>query len=85
MWNLNGGLRGPISSLDVASLLKSDHVAAISNDYLALPKARQDVLKVAKHEALPKLPRLVHTGCLFLLVHPKNDQYQYQYQALRKF
>ena len=61
MWNLNRGLRGPISSLDVASLLKSDHVAAISNDYLALPKARQDVLKVAKHEALPKLPTFVHT------------------------
>ena len=61
MWNLNGGLRGPISSLDVASLLKSDHVAAISNDYLALSKARQDVLKVAKHEALPKLQTFVHT------------------------
>ena len=79
MWNLNGGLRGPISSLDVASLLKSDHVAAISNDYLALPKARQDVLKVAKHEALPKYSYI--QGVFFYWSTLKMTKYQ----TLRKF
>ena len=48
IWNLNGSFRGPISSLDVSSLLKSDHIASISNDHLALSKARQDVLKDVK-------------------------------------
>ena len=48
LWNLNGSFRGPISSLDVSSLLKSDHIASISNDHLTLSKARQDVLKDVK-------------------------------------
>ena len=48
IWNLNGSFRGPISSLDVSSLLKSDHIASISNDHLTLSKARQDVLKDVK-------------------------------------